>query len=58
MTDARVYSNDYTMMEDHYHDLAHDSSVVQFYFDDLYMEKEIAFETPPPIGNKLKFLSN
>ena len=39
------------MMEDHYHDLAHDSSVVHFYFDDLYKEKETTFERPAPLGN-------
>ena len=49
-TDPSVYQDDYAMMEDHYHDLAHDSSVVHFYFDDLYKEKETAFETPPLMG--------
>ena len=49
-TDPSVYQDDYSMMEDHYHDLAHDSSVVHFYFDDLYKEKETAFEAPPPMG--------
>ena len=51
-TDASDYQDDYSMMEDHYHDLAHDSSVVHFYFDNLYKEKETAFEAPPPMGNK------
>ena len=50
-TDPNVYKDDFSMMEDHYHDLAHDSSVVHFYFDDLYKEKETAFEAPPPMGN-------
>ena len=50
-TEASVYPDDYAMMEDHYQDLASDSSVVHFYFDDLYKEKETAFEAPPPMGN-------
>ena len=49
-TDPSIYQADYSMMEDHYHDLAQDSSVVHFYFDDLYKEKETAFEAPPPMG--------
>ena len=54
MTDPRIYQDDFALMEDHYHDLAHDSSVVHFYFDDLYKEKESAFEAPPPMGNAKK----
>ena len=50
-TDSSFYQDDYSMMEDHYHDLAHDSSVVHFYFDDLYKEKETTFERPAPLGN-------
>ena len=49
-TDPSIYQDDYSMMEDHYHDLVNDSSVVHFYFDDLYKEKETAFEAPPPMG--------
>ena len=37
------------------YDLAHDSSVVHFYFDDLFKEKESAFEAPSPIGNTKRF---
>ena len=55
-TDSSVYQDDYAMMEDHYHDLAHDSSVVHFYFDNLYKEKEIAFEAPPPMGKTYQYL--
>ena len=50
-TDPSTYQDDNSLMEDHYHDLARDSSVVHFYFDDLYKEKETAFEAPPPMGN-------
>ena len=53
MTDANVHSDDYSLMEDHYQDLVHDSSVVHFYFEDLYKEKETAFEAPPPMGINL-----
>ena len=51
MTDANIHPEDYAMMDDHYLDLAHDSSVVHFYFNNLYNEEETAFEAVPPIGN-------
>ena len=54
VTYANVYPDDYTMMVEHYRDLAYDSSTVHFYFDDLYIEKETAFEAPPQISNKFK----
>ena len=50
-TDSSVHPDDYAMMEEHYHDLAHETSVVHFYFDGLYKEKETAFDQKPPMGN-------
>ena len=53
MTDSSIYPHDFAMMENHYYHLAHDSSVVHFYFNDLYKEKETVSEMPPPMGNVL-----
>ena len=49
-TDTTIYTNDYALMEEHYHNLAYESSIVHFYFDDLYREKHSAIDVPPPMG--------
>ena len=54
-TDNTLLLYDYDLMEEHYHNLAYESSIVHFYFDDLYREKHSAIDVPPPMGKNYLF---